>query len=342
MSYFESQVQDEYEFDENDYFEKRAFLEGYFDLCDEEKKGHCEEETNGMQITEDESKKNSEIVENINEIQNNKTDIIIVKTETGKIPSEQKSTDNFNNISKNEILTNKDNLIKDSSSIDININEILSFNKINLKTDDGKSEDNTYNSLKRKRGRNGPGCTGGEHNKFSDDNLRRKVKHLVLKNVFDFINEKIRSMYSNINKGIFTKQLLTINQKQISDATILFNKKFLEKPLKDIFSVEISKRYTNYLESHNKNLINFLMNEEEDENKRVYFNNLFNLKFIECLEHFRGTADYIHLEGMKTFDEIKDDFAKDKNYLDVLTNYVEEYENITRNKKERTEFSYDY
>ena len=331
-----------FEFDENDYFEKRAFLEGYFDLCDEEKKGRCEEETNGMQITEDESKKNSEIVENINEIQNNKTDIIIVKTETGKIPSEQKSTDNFNNISKNEILANKDNLMKDSSSIDININEILSFNKINLKTDDRKSEDNTYNSLKRKRGRNGPGCTGGEHNKFSDDNLRRKVKHLVLKNVFDFINEKIRSMYSDINKGIFTKQLLTINQKQISDATILFNKKFLEKPLKDIFSVEISKRYTNYLESHNKNLINFLMNEEEDENKRVYFNNLFNLKFINCLEHFRGTADYIHLEGMKTFDEIKDDFAKDKNYLDVLTNYVEEYENITRNKKERTEFSYDY
>ena len=331
-----------FEFDENDYFEKRAFLEGYFDLCDEEKKGLCGEETNGMQITEDESKKNSEIVENINEIQNNKTDIIIVKTETGKIPSEQKSTDNFNNISKNEILTNKVPLIKDSSSIDININEILNFNKINLKTDDGKSEDNTYNSLKRKRGRNGPGCTGGEHNKFSDDNLRRKVKHLVLKNVFDFINEKIRSMYSNINKGIFTKQLLTINQKQISDATILFNKKFLEKPLKDIFSVEISKRYTNYLESHNKNLINFLMNEEEDENKRVYFNNLFNLKFIECLEHFRGTADYIHLEGMKTFDEIKDDFAKDKNYLDVLTKYVEEYENITRNKKERTEFSYDY
>ena len=230
MSYFE--------FDEYDYFEKRAFSEGNFDLYDdEEKKEPWEEETNGMQITEDESKKNSEIVENINEIQNNKTDIIIVKTETGKIPSEQKSTDNFNNISKNEILANKDNLIKDSSSIDININEILSFNKINLKTDDRKSEDNTYNSLKRKRGRNGPGCTGGEHNKFSDDNLRRKVKHLVLKNVFDFINEKIRSMYRVINKGIFTKQLLTINQKQISDATILFNKKFLEKSIKDIFSV---------------------------------------------------------------------------------------------------------
>ena len=340
MVYFESDEQDQY--DEYEYFNNQFSLKEDFYPLDEEEKDRFQEETNGMQITEDESKKNSEITEPLSETPNNKTDLIIIKTETGKIPSEQKSTDNFNNISKNEILTNKDNLMKDSSSIDININEILNFNKINLKTYDGKSEDNTYNSLKRKRGRNGPGCTGGEHNKFSDDNLRRKVKHLVLKNVFDFINEKIRSMYRVINKGIFTKQLLTINQKQISDATILFNKKFLEKPLKDIFSVEISKRYTNYLESHNKNLINFLMNEEEDENKRVYFNNLFNLKFIECLEHFRGTADYIHLEGMKTFDEIKDDFAKDKNYLDVLTNYVEEYENITRNKKERTEFSYDY
>ena len=263
--------------------------------------------------TEAESKKNAEKTENIEENPTNNTGI---KTKEKEIISNNVQTSITNNF--------------------------LTLNMIDLKIDDDDYKKKGKEILKRKRGRKVKGSNSGEHNKFSDDNLRRKVKHLVLKNVFDFINEKIRSMYSDINKGIFTKQLLTINQKQISDATILFNKKFLEKPLKDIFSVEISKRYTNYLESHNKNLINFLMNEEEDENKRVYFNNLFNLKFIECLEHFRGTADYIHLEGMKTFDEIKDDFAKDKNYLDVLTKYVEEYENITRNKKERTEFSYDY
>ena len=263
--------------------------------------------------TEAESKKNAEKTENIEENLTNNTGI---KTKEKEIISNNVQTPITNNF--------------------------LTLNMIDLKIDDDDYKKKGNEMLKRKRGRKVKGSNSGEHNKFSDDNLRRKVKHLVLKNVFDFINEKIRSMYRVINKGIFTKQLLTINQKQISDATILFNKKFLEKPLKDIFSVEISKRYTNYLESHNKNLINFLMNEEEDENKRVYFNNLFNLKFIECLEHFRGTADYIHLEGMKTFDEIKDDFAKDKNYLDVLTNYVEEYENITRNKKERTEFSYDY
>ena len=329
-----------FEFDEYDYFEKRAFSEGYFDLYDdEEKKEPCEEETNGMQITEDESKKNSEIVENINEIQNNKTDIIIVKTETGKIPSEQKSTDNFNNISKNEILTNKVPLIKDSSSIDININEILNFNKINLKTDDGKSGDNTYNSLKRKRGRNGPGCTGGEHNKFSDDNLRRKVKHLVLKYTFDFINDKISSAYNyqNIDKGMMSKKLLTIKQDQISNATILFNKNFLNKKIGDIFSEDISTRYTNFFSDHNRNLIKYLTN-EEDEHIKEYFTDLFNLKFIDCLKQFRGTDNYYCLNGITTFDDIKDEFENDKDYLNVLTKYIFEYEGIIANKKERTSY----
>ena len=31
----------------------------------------------------------------------------------------------------------------------------------------------------------------GKHNKFSDDNLRRKVKHLVIRSIMNYINEKI-------------------------------------------------------------------------------------------------------------------------------------------------------
>ena len=84
------------------------------------------------------------------------------------------------------------------------------------------------------------------------------------------------------------------------------------------------------------------MKEEEDENKKEYFNGLFNLRFIDCLEHFRGTADYFHLDGLTTFDEIKSEFEKDKNYLDILTKYIFEYENITMNKKGRLYFYYDY
>ncbi len=40
------------------------------------------------------------------------------------------------------------------------------------------------------------------HDKFTPDNLRKKVKNLVLKNLLEFINNKIKSMYnSNIGHG---------------------------------------------------------------------------------------------------------------------------------------------
>ena len=41
---------------------------------------------------------------------------------------------------------------------------------------------------KKKRGKSG---TTGNHNKFSDDNIRTKWKYLVLKTVLEFINKKI-------------------------------------------------------------------------------------------------------------------------------------------------------
>ena len=154
----------------------------------------------------------------------------------------------------------------------------------------------------------------------------------------DFINEKISSVYDGVNKGILTKKLLTINQKQTSNATVSFNKKFLYKKIKDIFSEDISSRYTNFLRQHNKNLINSLIN-EKDEQKRNYFIDLFNLRFIDCLEHFRGTADFFCLVGLTTFEEIKDQFNDDKDYLEALTKYIYSYEEITNNKKERISFN---
>ena len=306
-----------------------------------QKKEEQNEEENSIKITEAENNTNIENSQNMEGFQKRSNNTII-KIENNKIIGDEKNNINSINSSfKNDILENED-FMEDIQKNEINFNKFKNINTIGLKSEIKKTENST-NILKKKRGRNCTRLTGGVHNKYSDDNLRRKCKHLVLKSVFNFINEKIRIIYDNhINQGLLTKQLLTINQKQISDATILFNKNFLYKSLKDIFSVSISSRYTNYLETHNKTLINFLMKEEEDENKKEYFNGLFNLRFIDCLEHFRGTADYFHLDGLTTFDEIKSEFEKDKNYLDILTKYIFEYENITMNKKGRLYFYYDY
>ena len=185
---------------------------------------------------------------------------------------------------------------------------------------------------KKKRGRSSIG--DGEHNKFSDDNLRRKCKHLVLKCLFNYINKKIIEIYNKIGYGIFRKQLLTINQKQKSNATIQFNKDFLNKSLEDIFSVDISTRYTSYPLSHNKQLINCLKN---DENKDIaqYFRNLFKLTFIDCLKHFRGSQKFEELEGLEDFDSIKEKYEDDNDYLKSLHYYIMNFEVIINNKRIR-------
>ena len=261
------------------------------------------EEDRNKQSTEAESKKNSEKAEN----------------------TEESPTDNTG------MKTKEKEIISNNSQTPINY---LTLNMIGLKIDDEESKEKGKNMLKQKRGRKVKGSSSGEHNKYSDDNLRRKVKHLVLKNTFDFINDKTSSIYQKVDRGIKSIKLLTIKQDQISNATILFNKKFLNKTIRDIFSVDISTRYTNFLNDHNKNLIDSLLN-EEDENKREYFTGLFSLKFIDCLKQFRGSNNYYYLNGMTTFDEIKQEFEDDKYYLDALTKYVCNYERIIANKKER-------
>ena len=180
-----------------------------------------------------------------------------------------------------------------------------------------------------------------EHNKFSDSNMRRKCKHLVLKNTLDFINKKIRSIYNgNIGNGLLKKELQTINQFQKHNANLNFNKEFLTKTLGQIFSDNLSTRFTNIPLNHNKMIITSLIN-EKDENKSIYFNKLFNITFRQCLNHFIG-KDYIEeLDGLKRFEEIKNEQILDKysvdseEYFNLIFWYLNNFEEIINSKKPR-------
>ena len=178
------------------------------------------------------------------------------------------------------------------------------------------------------------------HNKYSDDNIRRRCKHLVLNNILDFINKQIILQYKGkIGNGIRKKKLYIINQSQKTDATINFNKNFLNKALKDIFSEPISSRYTDLPSNQNKIIIDILLN-EKDENIRKYFNELFNINFSQCLSHFRGETYIKQLEGLKCFNDIKKKFLNKyedgKDYVKVLEHYLNNYEKITERKKARS------
>ena len=185
-----------------------------------------------------------------------------------------------------------------------------------------------------------------EHNKFSDDNVRRRVKHLCFKYLLLFINSQIKEIYNNkIGQGIFQKQLQTLNQSQISNAKILFNQQLLEKNLGEIFSDKVTGKLTNIPSDHNKKLIQKLINEEDIE-KRIYFQKLFNVKLKDCFEHFSGNKVINELEGMELFNEISEitseyleKYEDGKDYIQQLEYYLKNFENIIKNKRARKERS---
>ena len=181
------------------------------------------------------------------------------------------------------------------------------------------------------------------HNKYADDNIMRKCKFIILSQIMDFINAKIKEKYNHIGYGTKIKQLKKINKSQVTNIKVDYNIKFMNKQLKDIFSENISKRYTRFPLNKNEKLINELINEKDNE-KKEYFNNLLSLTFSDCSNHFNGQKFVSILNDLELFKEIINDSKKlkkinvdinDKEYIEELRNYIENYEDILRSKKSR-------
>ena len=181
------------------------------------------------------------------------------------------------------------------------------------------------------------------HTKYADDNIIRKCKFIVLSHIMDFINAKIKEKYKNIGYGTKIKQLMKLNKSQVSNIKTDYNLKFMNKQLKDIFSDTISTKYTKYPLKKNENLINELLN-EKDKEKKEYFNNLFSLTFSDCLNHFIDKKFIPILKDLELFKKIINDSKKlkkinlninDQEYINELSYYLENYQNILRRKKPR-------
>ena len=211
-----------------------------------------------------------------------------------------------------------------------------SYNEINNEA--GNLKNSTIDGIKRVKNDLMPKkhILNKKRNKFSNSNLMRRCKKLLLDNLINFINGKLKIIYkNNFGQGRFIKQFLSLNQEQKSTGNVKFNKNFLYKSLREIFGENISPRITNYSPEHNKNLIEFLVDEKNENNE--YFKRLFNMKFSECLAHFNGTKIFKELEGMNTFAKIEKDLEEeeDKDYIVTLNYYITNFESLTNIKKER-------
>ena len=217
---------------------------------------------------------------------------------------------------------------KDKSSFDNpNISNNSFFNKVKKGNND--DEVKKEKMLQKKRNKN---KYKGVHNKYTSDNIIRRIKIILLNNIKNFINSFIFKIYKgNIKKGILTKQLKKVDPRQCNK--IEDYKQLLNRTLKDIFSFRISKRYSNFFSEYNKNLINELLN-EEDEEKREIFTKIFNLTFLECLEHFSGKKIIEGLNGLKSLDEECYQF-NDEEYSQLFKAICLEFEDNVLRKKSR-------
>ena len=179
------------------------------------------------------------------------------------------------------------------------------------------------------------------HNKFSDDNIKKKCKNLVLKCILEFINNKIKLIYNNdIGHGDSEKNLKTLKEESTKTSTADSYCKFMNKKLKDIFSQKISTKYCNFSPLHNKKIIDSLV-EEKDDAKKSYFVELFNLTFSDCLKHFRGDTCLEELKGFKNLDSVKDEIVnkceeKGEEYFELFAYYIKNYEKLVNKKTKKS------
>ena len=158
---------------------------------------------------------------------------------------------------------------------------------------------------------------------------------MSLRTVIIYINEMIKIIYNNdIRKSILIRQFLEISKKKLSHSSVDFDKKFLYKELKEILSENISEKYSNFPPDKNKRLIEELITSE---NGGPYFQKLFELTFLDCLEHIRGTKKFSELMGLMDKDAMLnyEEFKIDKDQSQTYEDYIYEYENIIKRKKSR-------
>ena len=202
-------------------------------------------------------------------------------------------------------------------------------------TDETNKNDKIKEKIKKGRKRKNSNDFG-KHNKYSFDNICRKIKSKVLHFLYLFINDKIVKMKKLSKYKIKRYTLKKISQKQIVDCHAEFNKDFLQRTLKDIFIVNISTRNKKREADHNKKIIENLLNSEKDVTIKDYFNSLFNLSFLDCLKHFRETEKNIVLEGMITFGKCRHSFLNDDlDYINTFDYYMINYEKVVNNKKSK-------
>ena len=172
------------------------------------------------------------------------------------------------------------------------------------------------------------------HNEFKFDNITNRLKNNLMKSFLSFINKKIEEKYE-FSEEMKDLKLYVQNNSLASNSNIKFNRDLINMTLKEIFSNKVSTKCKKVSQDQNKNAINNLLN-DKDEERRNYFNEIFNLKFIDALKYLRGETEGLEIfEGLE-FDKVCwNKIQKKENLLRYFTLLMSCYEKLWEERKPR-------
>jgi hypothetical protein len=245
-----------------------------------------------------------------------------------------------NNIDLIKQNNNKLSNIKEENNQKKNVN-VVATTKIKI------SKESKTNNVPKKLGRKRKNSDSeGDHTKYSFDNKVRKSKRLFKDDLLEFINSKIKE--SNFTFYINGKEykddkveLLNINNQQIVNNNINFNRALFGKSIGEFYNIDISGDYNNYPKDFNAQLISKVYRSQNGEIVRK----IFNQSYLKCLKYYRMDkdvfckSDYQFLSGLeKGFLNLPTLLAKeghDQQYINEIIDLIKNIEKIYDDKKPR-------
>ena len=167
-----------------------------------------------------------------------------------------------------------------------------------------------------------------EHNRMTADNIIKKIKIIIMKNIIDFLNKLFKETTENV-------KLCKLDYKYSNAINRAIEFKLFRMQLKELVSLDISPKYVKVHKYYNKEIIEKMINKDErliNDIKENDYNTLMfvlNLTFREWLDlltgkrNFQDLSSYYKVNGEINFDLIKKNFVG----INQILNNFDENEN---------------
>lgn len=223
----------------------------------------------------------------------------------------------------------------------------LSEDEYNFESNNFTKRKKIFNITKKSRkkilGRKRQNNMAGKHNKFSYDNMVRKLKSKFFEALLKFINESMieepdeNDKFNGKKKKAYKPFLLKLEKNVNISINVKFNQKLINTKIREIFSNNIYDRgVSKYGKDYNKNKITKIYNEKI----QVKAIGILDMTFLQCLEQWRGTGQYIELKGLEkkypiVINSLKEKKQNNGEYIELFKKFVESFETYYENKSSR-------